>query len=38
MESRIASTAWGRIDRLDEYDEERIVAFIDAYRGLDRHK
>ncbi len=38
MENRIAATAWGRIDRLDEFDEERLVAFIDAYRGLDHHK
>ncbi len=38
MENRIASTAWGRIDRLDDFNEERIVAFIDAYRGLDHHQ
>lgn len=29
----IALTAWQRIDLLDEYDEERITAFIEAWRG-----
>jgi hypothetical protein len=38
MESRIALTAWTRIDRLQEFDEDRIVDFIDAYRGLDHHR
>ncbi len=28
-------TAWGRIGRLDRFDEQRIVAFIEAYRGRD---
>ncbi len=27
----LALTAWGRIDKLGEYDEARITAFIDAY-------
>lgn len=30
-EKRIALTAWGRIELLDEFDEERIRAFIDAH-------
>lgn len=29
----IALTAWQRIDLLDNYDEERITAFIEAWRG-----
>jgi hypothetical protein len=37
MDDQIALTAWGRIDRLSGFDEERIVAFIDAYAGLDHH-
>lgn len=37
MDSRIALTAWGRIDRLETFDEERIVAFISAYAGIDHH-
>jgi hypothetical protein len=37
MGSAIALTAWGRIDKLDDFDEERIVAFIDAYAGIDHH-
>jgi Protein of unknown function (DUF3105) len=38
MKSRIALTAWTRLDRLEEFDEKRIVRFIDFYRGLDHHK
>jgi hypothetical protein len=29
----IAVAAWGRLMRLDAYDEDRIVRFIDAYRN-----
>jgi hypothetical protein len=38
METRIALTAWERIDRLDEFDEGRIKRFIRAYRGDDHHE
>src|SRR5205823_6361594 len=38
MKSRIALTAWTRLDRFDEFDEKRIVRFIEAYRGIDHHK
>jgi hypothetical protein len=38
MESRIALTAWGRIDTLEGFDESRIVRFIEAYRGIDHHR
>ncbi len=38
MESRIALTAWGRIDTFDAFDEQRIVRFIQAYRGIDHHR
>ena len=34
---RIALTAWRRLDTFDEFDEERIRTFIDAYVGLDHH-
>jgi hypothetical protein len=37
MESRIALTAWNRIDRFDEFDQDRIVRFIRAFRGKDHH-
>lgn len=33
MESKIALTAWQRIDTLQEFDEKRISAFIEAYAG-----
>ncbi|HET7379702.1 MAG TPA: DUF3105 domain-containing protein [Gaiellales bacterium] len=38
MKSRIALTAWTRLDRFDAYDAKRIVRFIEAYRGIDHHK
>jgi hypothetical protein len=38
MKSRIALTAWTRLDHLDEFDERRIVRFIEAYRGIDHHR
>jgi hypothetical protein len=31
-DAAIALTAWGRIDKLDDFDEQRIVAFIRAWR------
>lgn len=37
MDARIALTAWARIDKLDEFDEKRIVRFINAYKGIDHH-
>ena len=37
MDSRIALTAWGRIDKFDEFDEARIATFVDAYTGSDHH-
>jgi hypothetical protein len=38
MTTRIALTAWTRLDGFEEFDEKRIVRFIDAYRGIDHHK
>ena len=37
MKSKIALTAWERIERLAEFDEAGIVRFIKAYRGIDHH-
>ncbi len=37
MDRRIALTAWGRIDKFDEFDEKRITRFIEAYQGIDHH-
>lgn len=37
MKSRIALTAWTRIDTMEELDEGRIRRFIEAYRGIDHH-
>jgi hypothetical protein len=38
MKTRIALTAWTRLDAFEEFDEKRIVRFIDAYRGIDHHR
>jgi hypothetical protein len=38
MEERIALTAWTRIDKFDEFDEQRIVRFLRAYEGIDHHR
>ena len=38
MDTRIALTAWQRIDQFDEFDAERIERFIRAYRGVDHHQ
>jgi hypothetical protein len=38
MGSRIAVTAWQRIDKFDEFDAERIRAFIERYEGIDNHR
>jgi hypothetical protein len=38
MKTRIALTAWTRLDAFDEFDEGRIVRFIGAYRGIDHHR
>ena len=37
MDSRIALSAWNRVDYFDEFDEERLVRFIRAFRGADHH-
>lgn len=37
MPNAITLTAWGRIDRLDTFDEKRITDFIQAYKGIDHH-
>jgi hypothetical protein len=37
MKTRIALTAWTRLDAFDDFDERRIQRFITAYRGIDHH-
>ena len=37
MEDNITLTAWGRIDRLSQFDENRINTFIQAFKGKDHH-
>ncbi len=38
MRSRIALTAWTRIETLEDFDANRITRFIEAYRGIDHHE
>lgn len=38
MRARIALTAWTRLDAFEEYDEARIVRFIERFKGIDHHK
>ncbi len=37
MKDKIALTAWSRIDKLNDFDEKRIVKFIEAYIHIDHH-
>jgi uncharacterized protein DUF3105 len=37
MKTRLALTAWTRLDAFDDFDEGRIRGFIKAYRGIDHH-
>lgn len=37
LDRKIALTAWGRIDKFDEFNEARIVKFIKAHIGIDHH-
>lgn len=32
LDTRIALTAWGRIDKFSDFDEKRIVGFVDSFR------
>lgn len=38
LSHRIALTAWTRIDKFNQFDEKRIVKFIDAYINIDHHR
>lgn len=38
LETPIVLTAWTKIDKLQAFDEDEIVSFISAYRGIDHHK
>lgn len=38
LDSRIAATAWTVIDKMDTFDKNRIVSFIDTYRNQGPEK
>ncbi len=37
LDSRIALTAWTRLDKFSDFDEGRIQKFIKAFKGIDHH-
>ena len=37
LDSKIALTAWTRIDKFNDFDAQRIEKFINAFRGIDHH-
>jgi hypothetical protein len=37
LSEKIALTAWTRIDKFNDFDEKRIVRFIEAYIHVDHH-
>ncbi len=37
LSEKIALTAWTRIDKMNDFDEKRIVRFIEAYIHVDHH-
>lgn len=37
MSHKIALTAWGRLDKFNEFDETRIARFIESYIDIDHH-
>jgi hypothetical protein len=37
LDRKIALTAWGKIDKFDEFDEGRIVRFVKRHIGIDHH-
>ena len=38
LDTKIALTAWTRIDKFNDFDQERIQKFIKAFKGIDHHK
>lgn len=37
LDTKIALTAWTRIDKFNDFDEARIQKFIKAFKGIDHH-
>ena len=38
LDAKIALTAWTRLDKFNQFDQERIEIFIKSYRGIDHHR
>lgn len=37
LDTKIALTAWTRMDKFNDFEEERIQKFIKAFKGIDHH-
>ncbi|OGG06143.1 hypothetical protein A2872_04190 [Candidatus Gottesmanbacteria bacterium RIFCSPHIGHO2_01_FULL_42_12] len=37
LDTKIALTAWTRLDKFNDFDEVRIQKFIKAFKGIDHH-
>ena len=37
LDTKIALTAWTRIDKFNDFEQERIETFIKAFKGIDHH-
>ncbi len=37
LDTKIAMTAWTRIDKFNDFDADRIQTFIKAFKGIDHH-
>lgn len=37
MDTKIALTAWTRVDKLNDFDQNRIQLFVNAFKGIDHH-
>lgn len=38
LDTKIALTAWTRIEKFNDFDSDRIQKFIKAFKGIDHHK
>ena len=38
LDTKIALTAWTRIEKFNDFDQERVQKFIKAFKGIDHHR
>lgn len=37
LDTKIALTAWTRLDKFNDFDQDRIQLFVKAFKGIDHH-